>query len=87
MSPGWRPLRAFVMRKMCVPMAIAGYVYAISGHRSAALEILNDFEKRSNQESSPAVAFSQIYAGLGDCEQALAWIDAPVLNERRVSPS
>jgi serine/threonine-protein kinase len=56
-------------------LSTAGYVYAKSGDSHKALEILNEFEKRSNQEYVPAFAFAQIYAGLGDNEQALVWLD------------
>src|SRR5207237_10387849 len=51
------------------------YVYAKAGDRPKALEILNEFVERSNQEYVPAFNFAQIYAGLGDNEQALAWLD------------
>lgn len=66
-----------------VTLATVGYVYAKSGDRHKALEILNEFVKRSNQESVPAINFAQIYAGLGDKEQALAWLDK-ACNERAV---
>lgn len=64
-------------------LSTAGYVYAKSGDRHKALEILNEFVKRSNQEYVPAFSFAQIYAGLGDNEQALAWLDK-ACNERAV---
>jgi serine/threonine protein kinase/Tfp pilus assembly protein PilF len=60
-----------------------GYVYAKSGDRHKALEILDEFVKRSNQEYVPAFNFAQIYAGLGDNEQALAWLEK-ACNERAV---
>jgi hypothetical protein len=34
------------------------------GYRHNALEILNEFVKRSNHEYVPALNFAQIYAGL-----------------------
>ncbi len=64
-------------------LSIVGYVYAKSGEGRKALEILNEFVKRSNQEYVPALNFAQIYAGLGDNEQALAWLDK-ACNERAV---
>src|SRR5258705_1739983 len=64
-------------------LSTVGYVYAKSGDRHKALEILNEFVKRSNQEYVPALNFAQIYAGLGDNEQALAWLDK-ACNERAV---
>ena len=60
-----------------------GYVFAKSGEHQKAHEILNELEKRSNQEHVPALSFAQIYAGLGDSEQALAWLEK-AYNERSV---
>ncbi len=56
-------------------LSTVGYVYAKSGDHAKALQILNELEKRSNQEYVTALHFAQIYAGLGDNEQALAWLD------------
>jgi TolB-like protein/Tfp pilus assembly protein PilF/predicted ATPase/class 3 adenylate cyclase len=56
-------------------LSTAGYVYAKSGNHRKALEILNEFELRSNQEYVPALNFAQICAGLGNHEQALAWLE------------
>jgi serine/threonine protein kinase/TolB-like protein/Tfp pilus assembly protein PilF len=64
-------------------LSTAAYVYARSGDRHKALEILNELEKRSNQEYVAALHFAQIYAGLGDNEQALMWL-ARACNERAV---
>ncbi|MCI0416568.1 protein kinase [bacterium] len=64
-------------------LSTLGYVYAKSGDRHMALEILNEFVKRSNQEYVPAFNFAQIYAGLGDQSQALAWLEK-ACNERAV---
>ncbi len=56
-------------------LSTAGYLYARSGDHHKALEILNELEKRSNREYVTALHFAQIYAGLGDNEQALVWLD------------
>jgi TolB-like protein/Tfp pilus assembly protein PilF len=56
-------------------LSTVGYVFAKSGEHQKAHEILNELEKRSNQEHVPALSFAQIYAGLGDNEQALAWLE------------
>ncbi len=58
-----------------------GYVYAKSGEHDKALEVLNELERRSNQEYVPTLNFAQIYAGLGDTEQSLALLDQ-ACNER-----
>ncbi|HZI86079.1 MAG TPA: tetratricopeptide repeat protein, partial [Pyrinomonadaceae bacterium] len=64
-------------------LSSVAYVYAKSGERQKALEILNELNKRSDQQQVPAFTFAQIYAGLGDNEQAFAWLDK-AYNERSV---
>jgi TolB-like protein/Tfp pilus assembly protein PilF len=56
-------------------LSIMGYIYARSGDRDRAQKILNEFAERSSHEYVPALNFAQIHAGLGDQEQALAWLD------------
>ncbi|MGD9561602.1 MAG: tetratricopeptide repeat protein [Pyrinomonadaceae bacterium] len=56
-------------------LAVAGFVYARAGDREKAVGILNEFEQRSTQGNVSALNFAQIYASLGDNEQAFAWLD------------
>lgn len=64
-------------------LAVAGYVYAKAGKREKALAILNEFEQRSTQGNVSALNFAQIYASLGDNEQAFTWLDK-ALDERAI---
>jgi TolB-like protein/DNA-binding winged helix-turn-helix (wHTH) protein/Tfp pilus assembly protein PilF len=50
------------------------YAYAISGRRNDALKILNDLTRRSNGFSN-AAEIALIYAGLGENDQAMAWLE------------
>src|SRR6201997_143864 len=50
------------------------YAYAVSGRRNEALKILNDSTGRSNGFSD-ASGIALIYTGLGDNDQAMAWLD------------
>jgi TolB-like protein/DNA-binding winged helix-turn-helix (wHTH) protein/Tfp pilus assembly protein PilF len=50
------------------------YAYAISGRRNEALKILNDLTVRSNG-SSNAAETALIRAGLGENDQAMAWLE------------
>ncbi|MBK9214180.1 MAG: tetratricopeptide repeat protein [Chloracidobacterium sp.] len=59
-------------------LAVAGYVYARAGKREKAIGILNEFEQRSTQGNVSALNFAQIYASLGDDEQAFAWLDKAI---------
>ncbi|HWQ36716.1 MAG TPA: protein kinase [Blastocatellia bacterium] len=52
-----------------------GYVYGKIGDHQAAHEILTALAQRATQEFVSALNFAQIYAGLGDTEQTLAWLE------------
>src|SRR5215813_1061090 len=56
-------------------LPIVGYVYAKCGDRNKALTILKDLEQRASQGYVPALNFAQIYAALGDSEQAFGWLE------------
>ncbi len=49
--------------------------YAHSGRRSDALRVLEELKKRSQTGYVPAGAFVNAYLGLGDKEQAFAWME------------
>ena len=49
--------------------------YAHAGRRSDALRILEELKKRSQEGYLPAGAFVNAYLGLGDNEQAFAWME------------
>jgi TolB-like protein/Tfp pilus assembly protein PilF len=53
----------------------AGHAYGKAGERHKALEILSELERQSGQVYEPAFHIAQIYLGLGDEEQALAWLE------------
>jgi TolB-like protein/DNA-binding winged helix-turn-helix (wHTH) protein/Tfp pilus assembly protein PilF len=50
------------------------YAYAVSGRRGEAVKILNDLTRRSNG-SSDAGEVALIHAGLGEKDQAMAWLE------------
>jgi tetratricopeptide (TPR) repeat protein len=58
-----------------VTLSAAGHAYGKAGERRKALEILSELERQSSQEYEPAFHIAQIYLGLGDHEQALAWLE------------
>jgi TolB-like protein/Flp pilus assembly protein TadD len=51
------------------------YVYALSGRRSEATEILEDLKNRSEQGYSNAADIALIYAGLNEKDQAFTWLE------------
>ena len=52
-----------------------GYAYALTGRRREALEILAQLEKRSRQQYVSPQHFALIHLGLGDKDQAFAWLE------------
>lgn len=56
-------------------LSVIGYVYAKAGDSEKALAVLKDIAERFDMENAPAINCAQIYAGLGDHEQALNWLE------------
>src|SRR5437660_8318108 len=56
-------------------MGVLIRAYAHSGRRSDALRVLEELKKRSQTGYVPAGAFVNAYLGLGDKEQAFAWME------------
>jgi TolB-like protein/Flp pilus assembly protein TadD len=56
-------------------MGVLVRAYAHAGRRSDALRILEELKRRSQAGYVPAGAFVNAYLGLGDNEQAFAWIE------------
>jgi TolB-like protein/tetratricopeptide (TPR) repeat protein len=49
--------------------------YASAGHRAEALRVLDELHRRRQKGYVPAAAFLNAYLGLGDKEQAFAWME------------
>lgn len=54
---------------------VIGYVYAVAGRRAEAQQQINELLKLSKQRYVPPYDIAQIYAGLGDKDQAFAWLE------------
>jgi Flp pilus assembly protein TadD len=61
------------------------YAYAASGRKEEALKILADLESRHEQNPSADANIALIYVGLGDQDQAMAWLNKAY--EARFNPS
>jgi tetratricopeptide (TPR) repeat protein len=59
------------------PLAMAGlgHVYAVSGNKSEAWKLLDELKQMSEKEYTPAPDIALIYAGLGEKDQALEWLE------------
>ena len=56
-------------------IAFLGHAYAITGKRSEAQSILKELEDRYARRESIGQHVAAVYAGLGDKEQAFAWLE------------
>ncbi len=52
-----------------------GHVYAVTGKKNEARILLDEVKQLSTQEYVPATSVALIYAGLGEKDQAFAWLD------------
>jgi len=55
-----------------------GHVYAVTGKKSEARTLLEELKQHSAHEYVPATSLALIYAGLGETDQAFAWLDKAV---------
>jgi eukaryotic-like serine/threonine-protein kinase len=53
----------------------SGYVLAAAGHQAEARQVLADLKRLRNETYVSAVAIALIYAGLGENEEALNWLN------------
>jgi len=58
-----------------VPLSYLGNILARSGERNRALQVIEELRSVSNHKYTTAVGFARVYAGLGDKEQAFAWLN------------
>jgi len=52
-----------------------GHLYAVTGKKSEARTVLDELKQTSKQEYLPASSIALIYVGLGEKDQAFAWLD------------
>ena len=58
-----------------------GHLYAVTGRKSEAQEQINELKQLSQQRYVRSAFIALIYAGLGDKDQAFAWLEK-ALDER-----
>src|SRR5258708_25680813 len=52
-----------------------GYCYAVTGKHAEALAILKELEEKYNKGESSGLFLAGVYVGLGDKDQAFAWLE------------
>jgi Flp pilus assembly protein TadD len=56
-------------------LALLGHLYAVTGQKTAAREIISQLQEMSGSKYVPSVYVALIYIGLGDKDKAFAWLD------------
>jgi tetratricopeptide (TPR) repeat protein len=56
-------------------LASLGHAYAVAGRRVEAQKVIKELEERARQRYISPYDVATIYAGLGDAEQALSWLE------------
>ncbi len=56
-------------------LCFLGYAEAVTGNRAAALKIIKELEAAYAKREARGQDIAQIYAGLGDKDQAFAWLE------------
>jgi DNA-binding winged helix-turn-helix (wHTH) protein/TolB-like protein len=51
-----------------------GHAYAVSGKPDQARQVLQDLERRTGEAYVPSYAIALVYAGLGDNDHAITWL-------------
>ncbi len=62
-------------RRVGLRLGVLGYCYAVAGKRSEALAILRELEEKHARRESTGADLAWVYAGLGDKDQAFAWLE------------
>ena len=70
----WKELWAVVGQRYRA-VATLGYTYAVSGERSKARQALAELQEMARHRYASPVDFAAIYTGLGEKDQAFAWLE------------
>ena len=76
--------RALGTNRTPAVMGILVRAYAHAGRREEALRLLDKLEQRQRSTYVPTAAFVNAYLGLGDNEQALAWLERAFLEQSNI---
>ena len=56
-------------------LGLLGHLYAVSGQKAAARGIISQLQQISTEKYVPSLYVAMIYTGLGDKDEAFAWLD------------
>jgi hypothetical protein len=56
-------------------LGVLGYGYGVMGKRAEAMAVLRELEEKYARRESPGLYLAEVYAGLGEKDQAFAWLE------------
>jgi TolB-like protein/Tfp pilus assembly protein PilF len=67
--------KALSLSREALSLSFLGHVYARLGRRDEAMRLLRELEQLFAQGRASPIAFGVLYAGLGDADAALEWLE------------
>ncbi len=68
--------KALSLSREALSLSFLGHIYARLGRKEEATRLLRELKRLFTQGHAPPIAFVVIYAGLGDADVALEWLES-----------
>ncbi len=62
-------------QRQSVPLGVLGYVHARAGRQADALRVAAELQERSLRNEAVGLDIARVHAGLGDKDEAFAWLE------------
>jgi serine/threonine protein kinase/tetratricopeptide (TPR) repeat protein len=72
--------------RLSVPLGVLGYVYGQNGKRTEATAVIKELEQMYAHQKANGFDLARAYLGLGDKDQALAWLEKDVQTHNATMP-
>jgi len=72
--------------RLSVPLGVLGYVYGQTGKRTEATAVIKELEQMYLHQKANGFDIARAYLGLGDKDQALAWLEKDVQTHNATMP-
>ena len=67
--------RSFPIHRSGIALGDLGYIYAVVGKRTEALDKVKELEAKYVQREAISAYLAAVYSGLGDKDKAFEWLD------------
>jgi serine/threonine-protein kinase len=73
-------------KRQSAPLGVLGYIYAQAGKRGEAATLAQELEARHTQRQANGFDLARVYVGLGDKDQAFAWLEKDFQSHNATMP-